>query len=173
MISPPALPLRDRNRYMLDTIGLVVIHDHELVATCQPCGRAVVLDLDILIQQRGKDWARNRVRARCSNCGRPATVTMRPIRPMLDQRNTGDRNIPFIFRASAEHMIDGDRVHYICQTCGDHWTLGRADILAHPMVRDHKLRDTFITGCGNCGEDGRIAARPEWTSADNNHGGAK
>jgi len=158
------LPIRPRNRYILDTVGLILARDHELVATCRPCGRSVVLDLSALIARRGEDWPRSRVKARCSACRRPAAVTMRPAVPLPDSRQAGDRNIPLLFAASVEHMIPGDRVHYACQTCGDRWALTRADILAHPMVRDHKLRDTFITACGNCGEWEGIAARPEWVA---------
>lgn len=158
---PP--PLRHRNRYMLDIIGAIVTRDHELVATCRPCGRSATLDLVALIERRGEDWPRARVKARCRQCGGQAEVKMRPIRP-AGERPPG-RDIPFVFVASVEHMIDGDRVHYTCQTCGDHWTLGKSDILAHPMARDHKLRDTFITRCGNCGEAGKIAARTEWVEA--------
>lgn len=161
--QPLPLPLRARNRYCLDTIGLIRARDHELVATCRPCGRTAVLDLSALIARRGEDWPRSRVAARCTVCGQPAPVSLRPIRPRPDQRQHGDRPIPFIFSARASDMIEGDRVHYACKTCGDRWALLPADLVAHPLDgASTGLRDTYMTACGGCGELRAIAAEVEW-----------
>lgn len=165
------IPLRARNRYSLDTIGLILAREHELVATCRPCGRSAALDLAAIIARRGADWPRSRVAARCKVCGQPAPVSLRPIRPQPDQRQHGDRPIPFIFQARASDMVDGDRVHYACRVCGDRWALLPVDLVAHPLAGPSTgLRDTYMTRCGNCGETSAIAAEIEWTALPKKYG---
>ncbi len=157
------LPLRARNRYSLDTLALIRDREHELVATCSRCARSVVLDLVALIVLRGEDWPRARIRARCSACGQRAAVALRPIRPAPLERQHGARPIPFIFQARASDLIEGDRVHYACRTCSDHWALLPVDLMAHPLAgASTGLRDTYVTACAGCGETSAIAAEVEW-----------
>ncbi|MBN9525469.1 MAG: hypothetical protein J0H82_04640 [Alphaproteobacteria bacterium] len=159
------IPLRARNRYSIDTVGLILAREHELVATCRPCGRSVALDLATIVARRGEDWPRARVTARCAVCGQSAPVSLRPSRPRPDQRQHGARPIPFIFAARASDLIESDRVHYACRTCGDRWALLPVDLVAHPLAgASTGLRDVYVTRCGGCGELQAIAAEVEWTA---------
>jgi hypothetical protein len=91
-------------------------------------------------------------------------MQLRPIVPMVEiDPLTRVRRTPLKFAARAEDLMAGDRVHFWCSRCGDHWTLLQPDFLAHPMAGpNHKLQDTWITNCAGCGERSAISVRLEW-----------
>lgn len=78
MLELPADLRGPGNTIVIDTVGRAYIANHTLTAHCwcEPPGRprSRVIDLVDIIERRGHAWPLARVTARCTGCGRRATI---------------------------------------------------------------------------------------------------
>jgi len=65
---------------VLDSLAALAKYDHGVLAHCDACGHETLLDLPAVVERHG-DRPIPGVRVRCSACGEPGRIQVRPPMP--------------------------------------------------------------------------------------------